>query len=202
MSDIAIVVGDVTGHGMQAAMNAMMTNGILHAVAKGLHHLSPTALLLGLNDALKGRMERGMNVTMVTGTLNAGGGSAGVSPSLTLANAAHHAHPLLFRNGEVHPLVCKGMPLGMMAGIRYREVEFPLQSGDVLVFMTDGIIEVTDPDGTDYADSGRLQQTLAHLPTEMSAQAMVDALLTDAMGFSGEKSERDDDMTVVVAKIL
>ena len=47
----------------------------------------------------------------------------------------------------------KGMPLGMMAGISYREIEFPLASSDVLVFMTDGIIEAKDSYGVEYQDT-------------------------------------------------
>ena len=70
-----------------------------------------------------------------------------------LANAGHHAHPLLLRDGQVEPLVAKGMPLGMMAGISYREIEFPLASSDVLVFMTDGIIEAKDSYGVEYQDT-------------------------------------------------
>ncbi|MBI1925428.1 serine/threonine-protein phosphatase [Candidatus Poribacteria bacterium] len=163
--------------------------------AKAHPSLSPAALLGELNAVLNGRLEEQMNVTMVIGTINA------QTKTLTLANAAHHAHPLLFRNGEVHPLVCKGMPLGMMAGISDREVEFPLESGDVVVFMTDGIIEVTDGDGTDYADSGRLEQTLKGFTVSMPAQAMVDALINDAVAFGGEKAAQADDMTVVVVNV-
>ena len=95
---------------------------------------------------------------------------------LTLANAAHHAHPLLLRNGEVKLLVAKGMPLGMMAGIPYREAEFPLQGGDVVVFMTDGIIEAHDAEGREYQDSGRLQEVLTRFTPEMPADAMVNAV--------------------------
>ena len=48
---------------------------------------------------------------MVIGLIN------GVAKTLTLANAGHHAHPLLVRDGTHKPLISKGMPLGMMAGI-------------------------------------------------------------------------------------
>ena len=48
------------------------------------------------------------------------------------------------------------MPLGMMAGISYREIAFELQSGDVIVFMTDGIIEAKDNSGTEYQETDRL----------------------------------------------
>jgi serine phosphatase RsbU (regulator of sigma subunit)/streptogramin lyase len=200
--EIAIVVGDVTGHGMQGAMNAVMADGILRATAKAQDNLVPGDLLVELNDVLKERMEAGMNVTMVIGHINA------LAKTLQLANAGHHAHPLLLHNGKVQSLVSKGMPLGMMAGIPYREVEFPLQSGDVIAFMTDGIIEVQglprfigDSEDRYYADSGLLEAAISQFASSLSAEAMVDVILNDAIAFGGEKAQRDDDMTVVVVKV-
>ena len=128
--EISIVVGDVTGHGMRGAMNAMMTDGILRATAREQIHFSPASLMGTLNDVLNGRMDELMNVTMVIGLIN------GVAKTLTLANAGHHAYPLLVRDRTVEQLVSKGMPLGMMAGIAYREIVFQLQSGDVLTTRT------------------------------------------------------------------
>ena len=138
-----------------------------------------------------------MNVTMVIGLIN------GVEKTLVLANAGHHAHPLLVRDGTVEQLVSKGMPLGMMAGIGYRQVEFSLQSGDVLVFMTDGIIEAKDSDGKEYQDTGRLQQVLGSFTPDTEAMAMVSALIDDATTFGADMTtEEEDDITVVVVKVL
>ena len=189
------MVGDVTGHGMQGAMNAVMTDEMLRAFAGELETLLPALLMTKLNHALKPQMEDQMNVTMVIGLINAG------TKTLTLANAAHHAHPLLIRNGEMQPLIAKGMPLGMMAGIKYSEVEFPLQSGDVITFMTDGIIEAHNNQGREYQESERLQQVLTRFTAEMSADAMVDAVIDDVAAFSGETAEQEDDITVVVVKV-
>ena len=122
--------------------------------------------------------------------------------TLTLANAAHHAHPLLVRDGQVTPLVAKGMPLGMMTGIPYREVEFSLQSGDLIVLMTDGIIEAQNDKETLYGDSGRLQKVLIESANNASAEAIIEAVFDDVAGFCGERAEREDDMTLVVVKVL
>ncbi len=129
---------------------------------------------------------------------------AGVAAlSKSLANAGHHAHPLLVRNGTVQQLVSKGMPLGMMAGIAYREIEYQLQSGDVIVFMTDGIIEAKDSSGTEYQDTDRLQQILTQFTPDIPAEAMVDTLIDDAITFGADMTtEEEDDITVVVVKVL
>ena len=138
-----------------------------------------------------------MNVTMVIGLINS------ETKTMHLANAGHHAHPLLIRDGTVEPLLAKGMPLGMMAGISYREIEFVLQSGDVLVFMTDGIIEAKDNEGTEYQDTARLEQVLAQFTADTSAEAMVTALINDATTFGADMTaEEEDDITVVVVKVL
>jgi len=194
-SEIALVVADVTGKAMKGAMNAVMADGILHAVAKDMMELSPASLMMVLNDVLKGRMEQDMNVTMVIGTIDV------ETKTLTIANAAHHAYPLLLSNGEIQPLKTGGLPLGMKAGVKYSEEEFQLASGDVIIFMTDGIIEAQDSEERHYSESGRLENTILQFTPEQPVEAMVDAILNDAMDFSRNKSTRNDDMTVVAAKI-
>ena len=89
----------------------------------------------------------------------------------------------------------------MKAGIEYDEKQFQLESGDVVIFMTDGIIEAEDSDEQLYEYSGRLEKTISQFTFNLSAELMVDAIINDAIDFGGDESTRDDDMTVVVAKI-
>jgi len=147
-------------------------------------------------------MARDMNVTVVIGKIDAAPNSCEFGYTLTLASAAHHAYPLLLRDGAIQPLRTGGLPLGMKAGIEYGEEQFPLRSGDVLVFMTDGIIETQDSEGRFYSDSGRLEKSILKFTSQVSAKAMVNAIIEDAMDFGRNKTTRDDDMTVVVAKVL
>jgi len=223
--EIGIVIADVTGKGLKGAMNAVMADGILHSVAREQEKLSSASLMMGLNEVLKARMEQYMNVTMVIGVISrnrvfdknsVSDGKNSVpewETTLTLTNAAHHAYPLLLRlglsrnevtyrnQGEIQTLKTGGLPLGMRAGVEYSKEHFPLQSGDVLIFMTDGIIEALDSEQRYYSDSGRLEETIGKFTLDLSAEAMVDAILNDVMNFGGDKATRDDDMTVVVAKI-
>jgi len=207
-NEIGLVVADVTGKAMKGAMNAVMADGILRMAAEEMESLSPASLMMKLNGVLKARMERDMNVTMVIGVIrilrNRVFPKNSVSETeitLTLANAAHHAHPLLLRDREIQTLKTGGLPLGMRSGTPYSEEQFPLQSGDVLILMTDGIIEARDSEENDYSDSGRLEEIISKFTQDMSAEAMVDAIIEDAMDFGGGKATRDDDMTVVVGKI-
>ena len=91
----------------------------------------------------------------------------------------------------------------MMAGISYREITFELQSGDVLVFMTDGIIEAKDSDGVEYQQTDRLQRVIAQFTANTSAEEMVKALIDDATTFGADMTaEEEDDITVVIVKVL
>ena len=110
--------------------------------------------------------------------------------------------PILLRGGDVQVLKSGGLPLGVRAGIQYTEQYVDLRSGDVLVLMTDGIIEAQDRNEQQYSASGRLKQTISQFTPEQSAAAMVDAIINDAIDYSGDKAQRDDDMTVVIAKVL
>jgi len=219
-NEITLVVADVTGKAMKGAMNAVMTDGMLRTAAIEQGQFTPASLMTTLNNILKGRLERYMNVTMVIGTIDTD------AMTLTLANAAHHAHPLRLRDSAIQTLKTGGMPLGMKAGVQYAEEQFPLQSGDMIIFMTDGIIEARDSEEQQYSDSGRLEETILQFTPDWSAESMVEAILNDAMDFGGDKLARDanpndvlisvpnrnqnkngrlrltDDMTVVVAKVL
>ncbi|MBC8227986.1 serine/threonine-protein phosphatase [bacterium] len=194
-NEIGLVIADVSGKAMKGAMNAVMADGILRASAQEIDRFSPAFLMMKVNNVLKGRMEQYMNVTMVIGVIDSD------ANTLKLTNAAHHAYPLLLREGEIQTLKGGGLPLGMRVGIKYSEERFPLQTGDVLFLMTDGIIEAQDSEGQMYSDSGRLDETISKFTLDLSAEAMVEAIINDAIDFGGDKTARDDDMTVVVAKI-
>ena len=68
--------------------------------------------------------------------------------------------------------------------------------------MTDGIIEVQNSENRLSSESGRLEDTISQFTLDIPTEAMVDALLNDAMALGGNKATRNDDMTVVVAKML
>jgi serine phosphatase RsbU (regulator of sigma subunit) len=192
-NEIGLVIADVTGKGMKGAMNAVMADGILRMAAEEQKQLSPASLLMRTNNVLESRTERYMNVTMAIGVIDA------LEKTLTIANAG--ALPILLRDGEILPFELGGFPLGMKAGFEYVEERHQLKSGDVVILMTDGIIETQDDEGRFYSDSGRLEDTLRRFTSGMSAEAMVEAIFDDAISFGGEKAQRDDDMTVVAAKI-
>ena len=121
---LLIVVGDVSGKGLKAAMTVSTIVGAL----RGCSLRAPAKILAHLNLVLHGQIT-GFATCCVT--LIAADGL------MTIANAGHLSP---YRNGE-ELAVPGGLPLGLAADAGYEETEFHLAPGDRLTFMSDGVVE-------------------------------------------------------------
>jgi len=131
--DHVIVIGDVSGKGLKAAMTGTLVLGALRTLAQ--ENLSPSQILLRLNAQLAVSSDGGF-VTCLCARIAQDG-------SLTLANAGHLAP---YRNGEEVPLE-SGLPLGITANGRYQETALILAPGDSLTFLSDGVVEARNAHG-------------------------------------------------------
>ena len=135
--DLLIVVGDVAGKGLPAAMMVSMIVGVIRAEAA--HTTDPAQLASALNDHMTGRsaVETGSGfTTCLCAHLSANG-------HLVLANAGHLPP---YRNG--HELAMPGaLPLGMLGNLSYDPVSTQLQPGDRLTFVSDGVVEAQNKSG-------------------------------------------------------
>jgi serine phosphatase RsbU (regulator of sigma subunit) len=129
---IAIVIGDVAGHGVEAARTAALAKDVMHAFA----HLSvrPHRILEQTNELLLEKSVAGF-VTVFLGVLD--------PQSLCLRyTSAGHPRPLLRRNsGEIETLGDGAPPLGVDDRASWKVDEVELAAGDLLLLYTDGIIE-------------------------------------------------------------
>lgn len=130
---MSIVVGDVSGKGLPAAMMVSVLVGAIRAEAA--HGASPAALLASLNDRTMGRSQGGFTTCL----------AVHITPDglLTLANAGH-LPPYL--NGRELPIPAS-LPLGIIAGARYESITVPLLPGDRLTFVSDGVVEAQAKSG-------------------------------------------------------
>ncbi len=126
---LLIVIGDVAGHGLQAAMNVSMLMGALRRAPL----TSPAQLLAGLNKVLVGSASF---TTCQAAYFSANG-------ELVLASAGH---PPPFLNSQ-EILLPGGLPLGVIADVAYEEVRLYLHPGDRLLMMSDGVAEARKPNG-------------------------------------------------------
>ena len=131
-----IVIGDVSGKGLKAAMTVSLIVGTLRTMAD--YTQEPAEILRGMNRRLGGRVQDGF-VTCVVLRLKPNGDA-------TIANAGHLAP---FRDGEELPL--RGsLPLGVSPESAYEDLVFRLHEGETLVLYTDGIVEARSASGELY----------------------------------------------------
>ena len=192
-SQLLVAVGDVSGKGLKAAMNAVMVHGILNISAEYQNGIAE--IMSDVNRSLCQSMERDMNVTLVIAQFDH------ERKQMLLANAGQHAYPLLIRDGTVEPIIAKGMALGMIPNIPYKLTKVDLESGDLLLFMTDGITEPRNAEGVMYEESGRFHQFVSELENQLTAEEVVDTGIQDVINYMADEKERDDDITLVAVKV-
>lgn len=124
---LLVVVGDVSGKGLKAAMTVSAIVGAL----RGCTLRKPSEVLAYLNRVLHGQ---------ITGFATCTAASIHPDGTLTLANAGNLAP---YRNGEELP-IDSGLPLGIIAESDYSETTYHLEPGDRLTFVSDGVVEATN----------------------------------------------------------
>jgi serine phosphatase RsbU (regulator of sigma subunit) len=129
---VLIVVGDVTGHGLQAGMLVALIVGVIRTAAQ--YESDPLAVLRVLNDRLFGRGQA--HATCLALQIAADGFA-------TMANAGH-LPPYL--NGKELPME-GALPLGMMESADFTVMHFQLAPGDRLLLLSDGVVEAQDAKG-------------------------------------------------------
>ncbi len=128
-----VVVGDVSGKGLKAAMTGTLALGMLRALAA--EGLSPAAVLTRMNEQLATAADAGF-ITCVCARLAESG-------ELIIANAGHLPP---YRNGE-ELAVAADLPLGILPDQIYEERIFHLEPGDRLTLLSDGVLEARDMHG-------------------------------------------------------
>lgn len=189
---MAIVIGDVTGHGVPAALLMAMVRSCLHTQVLSNHQISDV-MAVANNTVYKGSYERRL-MTFFYSILDTQTGL------LRFANAGH-LHPYLFRAKEkqVQQLEVSSYPLGVKANSNYPEQQIQLSDGDLLLFYSDGIIEAMNPQGEEFGFE-RMEEAIAR-HGDLCASDIVKGLLLDWRRFTLEGDRPpEDDVTVVAVK--
>lgn len=194
-NQFGVVIGDVSGKGTKASFYMTLTKGILRSTAR--HATTPGGVLTDVNRTFYESAERGAFISMVYGIFNM------KENTLTVARAGHN--PVIFwksapANGElINP---EGIALGLDSGSVFsntiQEVTIRYEPGDVFIFYTDGFSEAVNKDNAEFGDK-RLIET-AQKYNHLSAEEILDAIVSETNLFTGKTPQRDD-MTMVVIKI-
>jgi serine phosphatase RsbU (regulator of sigma subunit) len=183
---LGLVVGDATGHGVPAALMMANTQSVLRAVAQR-GGSEPGRILAEVNEVLRSYIPPSMFVTCFYAILDPKSGT------LRYANAGHDL-PYLWHGGDCEELRARGMPLGLMPGMSYEEKEMVLDTGEGLLFYSDGLVEAHNPEGEMFGFP-RLRALVAQHAEE--ERALRDLLMKELHSFTGEEWEQEDDITLV-----
>jgi serine phosphatase RsbU (regulator of sigma subunit) len=197
---VLIIIGDVTGHGVPAAMITAAAKAACD-VGRALEgvRLTPGRLLELMNRAIFESARRKFVMTCFACTIDMR------SRAIVYANAGHN-FPYLYRSptalreneSEFTVLMSRGNRLGDIPDSTFSETTQTLRGGDRLVFYTDGLIECEGPTGEEYGEK-RLRNSIRNAAEQNPAQ-MRDSLMAVAEQFYGDRP-RKDDITLVVAHL-
>jgi len=183
---LAVVLGDVTGHGIDATADMAMAKFVFRSLAR--EHSEPSAFLGRANEVVVGEIAVGKFITMVYVTVDSDG-------NVLCASAGHPEPRVVDRDGTVTPLSCGGLALGIDAPQEYEQVRASLSRGASVVLYTDGVIESRA--GRELFGIERLDEVLAANATA-PAQELADAVLAACRGFAG--GDLPDDCAIVAIR--
>jgi PAS domain S-box-containing protein len=180
---LGLIVGDVSGKGVPAAIVMAIARTMLRAAYRlG----SPGEILEHVNDILYPDIPPNMFVTCVAALLDSRTGR------LQYANAGHDL-PYLRRADGVGELRATGVPLGLMPAMTYEQKEIILKPGDSVLFYSDGLVEAHDSQ-RELFGFPRMKGFVGAHP---GGAKLIDALLAELERFTGEEWEQEDDITLL-----
>ena len=188
---LGVAVGDVTDKGVPAALVMATTRSILRSALERFS--SPGQILAQANDLLCPDIPANMFVTCLYMIIDPAEGK------LTFANAGHNL-PLHYERSSINELHATGMPLGLMPGMQYDEIEATLSPGEGLLLYSDGLVEAHNP-RREMFGFPRLRDALSDLGADACpsmAGELIPHLLNQLVEFTGPGWEQEDDVTFVV----
>ncbi|UCF63971.1 MAG: serine/threonine-protein phosphatase [bacterium] len=192
--DTYMVIGDVKGKGMGAALYMVRVQALLQYLAET--YQQPAEILVELNKNIRKIMQADYFISLSITRVHSSG-------NFTLARAGHM--PLIYYNAksrELKELEPSGMAVGLENNGRFEETieELSLRpgSGDILVYYTDGVVETMDEEQNQFGAPAlnKIIQKTIHL----SAPEIKEAILKDVARFRS-KAAPQDDLSLIVVKV-
>src|SRR5262245_9302185 len=186
---LGVVLGDVAGKGLGAALLTAKLQATLRALVPGSRSLSD--LGARLNDTVHRDGIDNRFVTMFYFEM------APKSGGLRYLNAGHNP-PFVVRSATTESLEASAIPLGMLAGTVYKEGDLQLEPGDMLVVYSDGLTEARNASDEEFGPDrlGALLQRLRGLPAELIVQRVIEEVNL----FLGSERPHDDLSLVVLVR--
>lgn len=194
---VGVLICDVMGHGVRAALIVAMLRGLLEK--QRAQAADPGAFLHSLNEGLAAILERAgttMFATAFYGLIDLAAGT------LTYACAGHPG-PIVVGPQGVRQIGAeraqKGPGLGLIGGAAYPAITLPLDTIHRLVLFTDGVLEAENHQGEPFFQN-RLMDIIGH-SSSMPADALLDRILSDVLEFSQDR-HFDDDVCLLAIDVV
>ena len=185
---LAVVIADVSGHGLSAGLRMAMLKAALLILVE--EQDDAKVILEQLDRVVRTNQEGHLFVTATLALLDLETGR------LELTNAGHPPTYIVHEHG-VHEVVLPGAPLGAF-GHNYGTASWDLEPGDTVVWLSDGFIEATNSDGELFG----YERTLSCLHGDISTPALVRDRLLDNVAAHVAGQPAEDDRTLVVMRYL
>jgi sigma-B regulation protein RsbU (phosphoserine phosphatase) len=187
---VVVVVGDVMGKGVPAAIFMAMTMTLLRTLAK--HFRQPEEILRRLNDELVAQNPRRLFVTLSCVVIDLSSGE------VVGASAGHLPLYLVPAQGEPRPVFPSSGPVaGLIPGRPYGRAQLTLSPGDQLLLYSDGVTEAENPAEEQFGDE-RLERCLANCRLRRPEET-VRSVLSEVRGFAAGAAQNDD-ITIVALR--
>jgi phosphoserine phosphatase RsbU/P len=190
---VGILVGDVAGKGVRAAMGMAAARSILRSVAR--RGGGPSRVLRDANLRLHRDLGRQLLLTLVYAVLDP------KTKTLNYCNAGHNPPLLVKASGKWKALKTGGLLLGVFDKQQYKSETLRLEKGDALFFYTDGLTEAhtPQPNRIEFGEARILDFLLEH--RHLRASAIIEAFFNHIEEFT-TGAHQHDDLTLVVIKAL
>ncbi len=180
---IGMVIADVSGKGVPAALFMAVARTLLRAIAPAAS--GPGECLALANDLLAKDNEATMFVTLFYGILDMHSGR------LAYANGGHNPPYLVAPNGAVSQLAgTGGTALGAIDGLEYAEAQIQLATGSTLLLYTDGITEAFNPRNEAFGEARLAEHLATH--AESAVEPLLDTLFERVHAFADSAPQSDD----------
>lgn len=189
---IGIVIGDVCGHGIGAALIMVQTRAYLRMVAK--LETDPGVILTQINELLSEELDDTHYVTLTLARLDP------KKNILEYVSAGHIPGYLLKNSGEKDEILnSTGIPLGIVKDYVYQKSEpIKLEQGDILAFITDGIVEARLLDEDEFGYDRTLDVIKSY--RYATAEQIIEQLYQAARSFVNNEMQ-EDDITTIICKV-
>ena len=186
---LGIVVGDVSGKGVPAALFMALTTSLMRAEARRAS--SPRRVLNQVNRLLLEMNAQGMFVTMLYGILQ------GKTREFVYVRGGHEIPLVWDKNGTIVPLeMGSGQPLAILPSPILEPQTLTIPQGGIMLLFTDGVTEARDPQGSFFDETG-LESQVPNL-LDKSAQEVCDYLIQVLMDYQSTSPQADDITLVTV----